>query len=258
MRPDGRLLVVDPSLLDRQRIASVLEAVGYDVLQADSLSEAGELLARAAPGTIRAVITELHFPTGDVKDLIRQMRADPAWAHTPLLVVTAPPPIPQVVELVAAGVNTIVSKPFSVAVLLRRLKESMEECNQDAVAGRVSWNLTDYVRRELKRADRSRSHLSLMVLHLPPGLAEAQVPGLIQSVARNLRESDLVVRIGSRQVAIVLPETEADGAEAVVRRLEAILGPVCVGKAVYPTEAADADLLLRLARERAGEALQFA
>jgi two-component system chemotaxis response regulator CheY len=249
---------VDPSLLDRQRTASVLEAVGYEVVQADNLADAGELLARAAPGSLRAVITELHFPAGDVFDLIRQMRSDPAWSGTPLLVVTSPPPIPLVVELVAAGVNTIVSKPWSVAVLLRRLKESLDECSQEAAAGRVSWNLVEYVRRELKRADRSRSHLSLMVLHLPPGLAEAQVPGLIQSIARNLRESDLVARIGPRQVAIVLPETEAEGAEAVVRRLESVLGPVRVGTAVYPTEAADADLLLRLARERAGEALQFA
>jgi len=258
MRPDGRLLVVDPSLLDRQRISSVLEAVGYDVLQTDNLSDARELLTTAAPGTIRAVITELNFPTGDVTELIRQLRSDPAWVYTPLLVVTAPPPIPQVVELVAAGVSNIVSKPFSVAVLLRRLTESLEECSHEALAGRVSWDLTDYVRRELKRADRTRAPLSLLVLQLPGSLAEAQIPGVVQSIARSLRESDLVVRIGVREVALVLPDTESDGAEAVIRRLGAFLGSVCVGKAVYPRDAADASLLLRLARERAGGALQLA
>lgn len=258
VRTVGRLLVVDPSLLERQRIAGILEAVGYEVILSDSPSDAIEQVVGAEPGSICAVITELNFPTGDVNDLIHALRTNPAWVHIPIIVLTPQPPLARVVELARAGVTTILSKPFSAVVLLRRLRDCMEDCAAPVGDQRVSWTLTEYVSRELKRADRSRSHLSLTVLRLPPDIEEEEMPELIRSLMRNLRQSDLVVRIAPREIALVLPDADARAAQAVVRRLQVLLpGTVTAGIAVYPTEAADANVLLHLARERAGAALQM-
>ncbi len=257
MRQAGRVLVVNPSLLERQRIVSVLEAVGYEVVQAASLNEAAHLLTTAAPRSICAVLTELEFADGTVDDLIRQMRSDPAWVQTPVVVVAPAPPIPRLIELVATGVSTVVNKPFCSQVLLRRLHESLAEA-REAGAGSEShgWSLSEYLQREFRRADLGGFPVTLLILRLSGSVPEHRVPGLIQSAARTLRESDQIVRIAPHLAAVVLPETGAAGGAAVGRRLEALLKvPFTTGVAVYPDDETEPDRLIRLARKRAEAAV---
>jgi len=257
MRQAGRVLVVNPSLLERQRIANVLEAVGYGVAHASSLSEAVQVLTEAAPRSIAAVLTELEFADGAVDDLIRQMRSDPAWVYTPVVVLAPAQPIPRLIELVSAGVSTVVSKPFSSQVLLRRLNDCLTEARErgDGTESRA-WSLAEYLRREFRRAEIGGFQVTLMMVRVPAGVPEHRVPGLVDAAARSLRESDLAVRIGPRLVAVVLPETGASGGAAVSRRLEALYPiPFTTGVAVYPDEATDPEVLIRLARERAESAV---
>ncbi len=257
MRQAGRVLVVNPSLLERQRIASVLEAVGHEVVLAASLNEAVQALTEAAPRSIAAVLTDLELPDGTVDDLIRQMRSDPAWVHTPVVVLAPPQPIPRLIELASAGVSNVVCKPFSSLVLLRRLGESLEEARaREAGAESPGWTLAEYLRREFRRADLGGFQVTLMIVRLPGTLPEHRVPGFVETAARSLREYDLALRIGPRLVALVLAETGASGGDAVRRRLEALYPvPFRAGVAVYPDEGTDPDRLIRLARDRAESAL---
>lgn len=257
MRQAGRVLVANPSLLERQRIASVLEAVGYEVVQAASLTEAVRLLTEAAPRTICAVLTEMELADGMADDLIRQVRRDPAWVFTPVIVLAPAPPIPRLIELISLGASTVVSKPYCSQVLLRRLGESLAEARErEARAESPGWSLAEYLRRELRRADLGGFQVALMVVRLPDSVPEHRVPGFVETAARSLREYDLALRIGTRLVALVLAETGASGGEAVRRRLEALYPvPFSFGVAVYPDDATDPEEMIRLARERAESAL---
>ncbi|OTA42116.1 MAG: hypothetical protein A6D92_01460 [Symbiobacterium thermophilum] len=257
MRQAGRVLVANPSLLERQRIASVLEAVGYEVVQAASLAEATQLLTEAAPRSVRAVLTETEFADGTVDDLIRQIPRDPAWVFTPVVVLGPAPPIPRLIELISLGASTVVNKPFSSQVLLRRLGESLAEAREREARGESPVrNLPDYLRREFRRADLGGFQVALMVVRLPDSVPEHRVPGFVETAARSLREYDLALRIGTRLVALVLAETGASGGEAVRRRLEALYPtPFSSGVAVYPDDATDPEELIRLARARAESAL---
>ncbi|MFS8639854.1 MAG: hypothetical protein LOD90_03405 [Symbiobacteriaceae bacterium] len=144
MRQAGRILVANPSLLERERIAGVLEAVGYAVVHAASLSEAVRALTEAAPRSIAAVVAEMQFADGTVDDLVRQMRADPAWVHTPVVVLAPKLPIPRLIELVSGGVSTVVNKPFSSQVLLRRLQECLAEARERAAGpDPPGWTLSE-------------------------------------------------------------------------------------------------------------------
>lgn len=266
-----QILVVDPSLLDRQRMAIALEAVGYRVLEADCPSDALAQLRAMHNSTVSMVITELHFPDDSGINLVRTLLSDPAFGGIPVLVVTMQPPREQVIELVAAGVSTIISKPFRAELLLRRVTETLTEVGaSEREVERVSWSLVDYLRRELKRTSRNRSHLSLLVVQMLNPAAEALVPAVMHGLIRSLRETDLVVRTGPRQVSILLPDADGDGAAIVQRRICGVLNEVAeahpgwlscresvqIGMAVFPTEAADADSLLALARERAEPTVQ--
>jgi len=82
---------------------------------------------------------------------------------------------------------------------------------------------------ELKRARRYQRPLSLLMLDAdrfkqindtyghPAG--DATLIALCQTLARNLRPSDIMGRVGGEEFAILLPETQASGAAALAERL---------------------------------------
>lgn len=262
----SRILVVDPSLLDRQRIRLSLEAAGHQVVESDSPGRALEMLRRLSPGSIKLVVTELEFPDGDGESLVREAKADPKLEQIPFILVTPQPSKERIIQLISGGVSTIVTKPFSGDLVLRRVTESLADLAR-ATQGEgevVSWTVQEYLRRELKRAERSRSQVTIVVVQVLEGTTEQRLMLLMRSLLRHLRESDLVVRLGEGQIAVILPETDMTGGQVVEARIRQVaqqLGQeltggtgleveVTVGRATYPTEAGDASTLLALARDR--------
>src|SRR5206468_8904985 len=89
--------------------------------------------------------------------------------------------------------------------------------------------LHDALRKETKRAVRSRQPLSLLFVdldgfkrindaygHLLGSHALVEAAAIIRGSAR---ETDVVARFGGDEFALVLPETGSEGASAVARRL---------------------------------------
>ncbi|GIW24256.1 diguanylate cyclase [Meiothermus sp.] len=122
---------------------------------------------------------------------------------------------------------------------------------------------------EVERAHRYNYPLSLLVMDLKnfkpinDQLGHAAGDRALQEVARVLvkeaRAGDMVFRWGGDEFAMLLPQTNAEGAQAVAGRLLGIIAQICVGglclsanigKATFPLEAPDAEALLRLADSR--------
>jgi two-component system chemotaxis sensor kinase CheA len=82
-----RILVVEDSFTVRELQRSILEAAGYQVATARDGSEALRLVKRDP--RIGLVITDVQMPELDGLELTRAIRADPAHASLPVVIVTS-------------------------------------------------------------------------------------------------------------------------------------------------------------------------
>jgi two-component system sensor histidine kinase and response regulator WspE len=77
--------VVDDSLLTRELIASLLEAVGYDIVMAADGLEALDLLANTQ---VDLVCSDLEMPRMDGLELTRRIKAHPTHKVLPVIILT--------------------------------------------------------------------------------------------------------------------------------------------------------------------------
>jgi len=262
----GKILVVDPSLLDRKRMRSVLEAAGHSVVEMTSPGQMMAELGNVAPGTISLVLTELYFPEGTGVDVIQWLKQAKSLSHVPVLIVTAQVPRETVISLVLAGAATVVTKPFGGDMLLRRVTETLaaQTALRQGEAESVSWHLDEYLRRELKRAERNGAYFSVVMCHVLDPMAGQALPHLMGGLVHIMRESDVLAKMGDDEIVILLPDTDWAGAAVVESRVRAVVQgleeekgsramiPIQAhtGAATFPTEAADVESLLSLARSR--------
>jgi diguanylate cyclase (GGDEF)-like protein len=127
---------------------------------------------------------------------------------------------------------------LAVGLLLVRLRRSLERetrlATRDALTGIGNWRHFEAVAgRELGRARRSGGPLSLVYLDLDnfksvnDSLGHQAGDALLVSMASALQESvrtiDCVARLGGDEFAVLMPDTAAEGARAVVERMRSVI-----------------------------------
>ncbi len=80
-----KILVVDDSPLTRELLASLLEAVGYEIISASDGQEAIDVLGREA---VDMVVTDLEMPNVDGLELTRRLKRHPTLRALPVVIVT--------------------------------------------------------------------------------------------------------------------------------------------------------------------------
>ena len=115
---------------DSENSAAMLEIAflgipGVSVLLAPSATEALRLL-EGGSGAVRAMVTDLNMPRMDGYELIRRVRADQRLSGMPIIVVSADtdPATPQ--RIAALGVEAFFPKPFSPALVRRKLEQLLD------------------------------------------------------------------------------------------------------------------------------------
>lgn len=116
--PPHRVLLVDDEPHIGLLVRPLLAEIGVDLRLARSIAEARAALNDPTPPD--ALLLDLHLPDGSGLDLLRAVRASPATARLPVLVLTAEGDerVHTEVERAGAAVET---KPFSPTKLVRRL-----------------------------------------------------------------------------------------------------------------------------------------
>lgn len=114
-----RVLVVEDDPEIRALIQSTLSVEGFDVQTAVSVSEASALLRHSLPDIL---LLDLGLPDGDGAMLVQEVRKHHAL---PILVVSARHQERQKIELLDAGADDYLTKPFSVTELLARIRVAL-------------------------------------------------------------------------------------------------------------------------------------
>ncbi len=114
-----KVLVVEDDREIRGLLQSVLTVEGFEVRSAVSVSEARALLAHDLPDLL---ILDLGLPDGSGADLLREARRGQAL---PVIVVSAREDEAQKIELLDAGADDYLVKPFGVGELLARMRVAL-------------------------------------------------------------------------------------------------------------------------------------
>jgi PAS domain S-box-containing protein len=113
-RLDGlRLLVVEDNALNRQVAFELLAAEGAQVYLADGGQE-GIHMVTNSNCAYDAVMMDVQMPDVDGLEATRRIRALPAFAHLPIIAITANASLADRDACLAAGMNAHIGKPFDI------------------------------------------------------------------------------------------------------------------------------------------------
>jgi PAS domain S-box-containing protein len=115
----GRLLLCED---DREAAAVMRDRLRLAGFSTDLAHNAADAIAQAAAATYAAILVDLQLPDADGISLIQQLRSQPQYAETPIVVVSANPGRGRE-DLRSSNLNILgwLSKPLDVALLLRTL-----------------------------------------------------------------------------------------------------------------------------------------
>ncbi len=139
-----RVLVVEDDPAIRALIQSSLSVEGFSVQTAVSVSEASALLRHALPDIL---LLDLGLPDGDGAVLVQEVRRHHSL---PILVLSARHQEAQKVQLLDAGADDYLVKPFSVAELLARIRVALRHRGTSVTAS-VTVHELDDLRVDLTR-----------------------------------------------------------------------------------------------------------
>jgi CheY-like chemotaxis protein len=109
----GPVLVVDDEAQDRLVARSILEGLGFAVVEAADGMAAKRMLDEGAHD-FALVLLDLFMPEMDGAELLREMRRSLATQSLPVIVLTASPDPQDEIELLEAGADDYLLKPVVV------------------------------------------------------------------------------------------------------------------------------------------------
>ena len=118
------VLIVEDSENSRAMLEiAFLGIPDLSVLMVPSAVEALRILNNGGSGPVRVMVTDLNMPRMDGYELIRRVRADQRHSDMPIIVISADtdPATPE--RIAALGVEAFFPKPFSPALVRRKLEQ---------------------------------------------------------------------------------------------------------------------------------------
>jgi len=118
---NAKLLLIDTDAAIDEALAATLRLRGYDVIR---MSSGAEALTALEHEEFEAVVTDIDMPGMTGFEFCR--RAQTAWPHVPVVLVTASGSMETAVSAIRAGAYDFISKPIRTQELLVTLARALE------------------------------------------------------------------------------------------------------------------------------------
>src|SRR5688572_3576109 len=118
----ARILVVDDSSASREVLCSTLRRAGFQTCEA---TEGSEGLWRARTQNFEAILTDIHMPTMDGLEFIRQVRKLPGYSKVPVFVLTSDVSRARFVEGREVGATAWLVKPPNLVSLVAVIRDAL-------------------------------------------------------------------------------------------------------------------------------------
>lgn len=117
------ILLIDDSDAVRRLLTSVLTAAGFEVVACEGVNEALNQLRSFMPDVI---LTDFNMPILNGEILVREVRRNPRFADTPIVVISSETAIETRLRMAAAGANGWLGKPIDPTALLQTVQSICE------------------------------------------------------------------------------------------------------------------------------------
>lgn len=226
MKP-ARILVVDDTARNVKLLAELLTGSGYAVATAASGAEALEHVAGRAGERPDLVLLDVLMPGLGGYDVCRAIRANPATATLPVVMVTALEASAERVKGIDAGADDFLSKPISQPELLARVRsllraKEMHDTVQLQAEQLAELNRTLEERVAAQLAELER--LGSLKRFLPPQIVERVVSGGAEELLRSHRRDIAAVCLELRGLTLFAETRAPDELMAVMREYHAEVG----------------------------------
>jgi two-component system KDP operon response regulator KdpE len=179
-----RVLVVEDDKEIRALVQSALALEGFEVQTAVSLSEAQALVQHSPP---ELIVLDLGLPDGEGLQLVQAVRR---LSSLPIVVISARHQEAQKIALLDAGADDYLTKPFSVAELLARMRVALRH-RGTALAAAVTTHALDDLHVDLATRNVTRAGEPV---HLTP-TEYALLACLVRSAGRVLTHRQLLAEV---------------------------------------------------------------
>lgn len=245
----ANILCIDDNPEVLEMLISILEPAGYNVISANSGQQGLECALAFKPDLI---ILDLLMSEIDGFEFVRTIKANPYTMHIPILIFTAKELTIEDRLMLAGKIENIVQKTHfakeDLLNIIRDLEVTYPERSGllDEVSGLFDHSYFQIrLAQEVSRAERHKNVISLLMLDIDDFNRYIKKHGVyrgnivIKKIAeflrKSLRGSDIAVRYGIDEFAIILYNTPIKSSEIVAERIsEFIKGYPFYGQEVMP------------------------
>ncbi len=240
----ARILVVEDSAMDRDRIETTLQQQTHTL----TVVETGAAALQALSGTVfDLIIISLTLIDEDGLRLCSQMRSQERTRQIPILLLADDGDLDRTAKGLELGANDYLVKPIERSELLARVRtqirrkryqdrlrqnyeESLSMALTDSLTGLFNRRyLTTHLERIIQRIAETRKPVSAILFDIDHfkvvndtyghGVGDEVLKEIADRVSRNLRNFDMVARMGGEEFVIIMPEAPIEAASFVAERL---------------------------------------
>lgn len=117
----AKILVIDDETQIRRMLRIALKSEGYDISEAENGEQGLTSILRLQPDL---VVLDLGLPDMDGQTLLRELRS---WSTVPVIVLSVRNSDREKVQLLDAGAQDYVTKPFSIEEFLARVRANLRD-----------------------------------------------------------------------------------------------------------------------------------
>lgn len=128
--PKMKFLVVDDFATMRRIVRNLLKELGF--ANVDEAEDGAIALNKLQGGDYDFLVTDWNMPNMDGLQLLQAVRANPALAHLPVLMITAEAKKENIIAAAQAGASGYIVKPFTAGTLSEKLSKIFEKHNAKA------------------------------------------------------------------------------------------------------------------------------
>ncbi len=218
------ILVVDDVAKNVRLLADVLGARGYRTSTAASGAEALACIAADRPDL---VLLDVMMPGMNGYDVCRAIRADPACAVLPVVLVTALDPEQERIKGLEAGADDFLSKPIHQAELMARVRsllrvKTLYDEVQRQRAELQAWNIT--LEQRVADSVQQLERVGQLKRFFSPQLAEAILAGGAGDPLKSHRREITVVFLDLRGFTAFTETADPEEVMGVLAQYHAAMG----------------------------------